>query len=119
MNGETIEFAAVRHGDRGFVRLSGRTWRVSLLDLRQAAGRLGEGVDDIRAPMPGVVVSVHKREGDAVRRGEAVATLESMKLQIALAAPRDGIIAAISKQAEETVGKDEIVATLVAAGDAE
>jgi acetyl/propionyl-CoA carboxylase alpha subunit len=119
IDGESIDFAAVSDGNAGFVRLRGRTWQVSLLDPRQAAGNLDESLDDIRAPMPGVVVSVHKREGDAVLRGEAIVTIESMKLQMALAAPRDGIVASLSKKAEEAVDKDELVATLVAAGDAE
>ena len=51
----------------------------------EAAGGLAESLDEIRAPMPGVIVSVHKAEGDAVRRGEAIVTIESMKLQMALA----------------------------------
>ena len=119
IDGELIDLTAAREGNAGFVRLRGRTWQVSLLDPREAAGSLGENVDEIRAPMPGVVVSVHKREGDAVRRGEAIVTIESMKLQMALAAPRDGIVASLSKKAEEAVDKDEIVATLVAASGAE
>jgi 3-methylcrotonyl-CoA carboxylase alpha subunit len=113
IDGEPIDVAFARDGDAGFVRLRGRTWKVRLVDPRQAAGDFGEGLAEIRAPMPGVVVSVNKAKGDAVRRGEAIATIESMKLQIALAAPRDGIIATLNKKAEETVDRDEIVATLV------
>jgi biotin carboxyl carrier protein len=119
IDGEPIDFAAVSDGNVGFVRLRNRTRQVALLDSRQTAGSLDESLDDIRAPMPGVVVSVHKGAGDAVRRGEAILTIESMKLQMALTAPRDGIVASLSKRAEDAVDKDEIVASLVAASGAE
>jgi len=119
IDGESIELAAAREGNACSVRLRGRTWLVSQVDRREASGSLSEAVDEIHAPMPGVIVSVHKREGDTVRRGEAVVTIESMKLQMALAAPRDGIIASLSKKAEDAVDKDEIVATLAAASGAE
>jgi len=119
IDGEPIDFAAVSDGNVGFVRLRNRTRQVALLDSRQTAGSLDESLDDIRAPMPGVVVSVHKGAGDAVRRGEAILTIESMKLQMALTAPRDGIVASLGKRAEDAVDKDEIVASLVAAGGAE
>ena len=119
IDGEPIDFAAVSDGNVGFVRLRNRTRQVALIDSRQTAGSLDESLDDIRAPMPGVVVSVHKGAGDAVRRGEAILTIESMKLQMALTAPRDGIVASLSKRAEDAVDKDEIVASLVAAGGAE
>jgi biotin carboxyl carrier protein len=119
VDGAPIDFAAAADGNTAFIRLRARTWQVSLVDPREAAGSLNEGVNDIRAPMPGLVVSVHKAEGDAVRRGETIVTIESMKLQMALAAPRDGIIARLIKKADETFDKDEIVATLVVAGATE
>ena len=62
--------------------------------------------------MPGAVVSVQKRAGDKVTRGEAIVTIESMKLQTALPAPRDGVIAKILKGEGETFEKDEIIVTL-------
>jgi biotin carboxyl carrier protein len=119
IDGAPVEFVAVSDGDIGFVRLRARTWQVSLVNPSQAAGGVNESANDIRAPMPGIVVSVHKAEGDAVRRGETIVTIESMKLQMALAAPRDGIIARLIKKVDETFDRDEIVATLVVAGAAE
>jgi biotin carboxyl carrier protein len=61
---------------------------------------------------PGAVVSVQKHAGDAVKRGEAVVTIESMKLQTVLPAPRDGVIAKILKGEGETFEKDEVIVTL-------
>jgi acetyl/propionyl-CoA carboxylase alpha subunit len=119
VDGEAVEIAACREGDAAFVWLRGRTWNVQWIDPRRAAGGFAENLDEIRAPMPGVIVSVNKAKGEMVRRGEAVVTIESMKLQMSLPAPRDGIVAALNKAVEDSVAKDEIVATLFAAGGAE
>ena len=115
VNGRVVDFVAARDGTTSFVRLDGRSWRISAVDPRDNSAGLAGG-SDIRAPMPGVIVSLHKQEGEAVKRGETVVTIESMKLQMALPAPRDGIIARLLKKADETFDKDEVVATLAADG---
>jgi acetyl/propionyl-CoA carboxylase alpha subunit len=115
INDETIEFAAACEGATCFVRLAGRTWRVALSKDARANDGDRDGPDEIRAPMPGVVVSIHHRPGDAVQRGDTIVTIESMKLQLALSAPRNGIVAALFKQANEAVDKNEVIASLASA----
>lgn len=112
IDGRRIGFAEARDGNTVHLRIGGRTWSVGLVDPRDAARDHGGGADEIRAPMPGAVVSVHRRENEAVKRGETVLTIESMKLQTALAAPRDGIIARLLKGEGETFDKDEVVAVM-------
>jgi biotin carboxyl carrier protein len=63
--------------------------------------------------MPGTVVSIHKSAGNIISRGDALLTIESMKLQMALSAPRDGVVAEILRQEGERFDKDDIVARLV------
>lgn len=46
----------------------------------------------VRAPMSGRVVAVMVAEGDAVERGQTLAVLESMKMEMPLAAPSTGCI---------------------------
>jgi biotin carboxyl carrier protein len=112
INGRVVDFLVANDRAVSFVRFNAQTLQVSAADSGgNAAG--AESGSDIRAPMPGVVVSLHKQEGDAVARGETIVTIESMKLQMALAAPRDGVIARLLKKTDETFDKDEIVATLV------
>jgi biotin carboxyl carrier protein len=113
VEGKTINFIAARDANTCFVRLAAKTWRISLFDPVGASGSAREGVGEIRAPMPGVVVSLHKKEGDAVQRGETIVTIESMKLQMALAAPRDGIVDRLVKQPNEAFDKDEIIASVL------
>jgi biotin carboxyl carrier protein len=113
VEGKTINFVAARDANTCFVRLAAKTWRISLFGPAGDAGGATEGVGEIRAPMPGVVVSVHKKQGDVVQRGETIVTIESMKLQMALAAPRDGIVDRLVKQPNEAFDKDEIIASVL------
>lgn len=43
------------------------------------------------APMPGKVVSFAVKAGDAVKKGQALAVMEAMKMEHTIAAPADGI----------------------------
>lgn len=101
-----------------FVRIDGRTHEVVLIDPREETAGHDGTRDEIHAPMPGAVVSVHKQAGEQVVRGETVLTIESMKLQTALAAPRDGRLRDVLKKTGETFDKDELLARLEPADEA-
>ena len=81
-------FIATR-SDVHFIHWRGRSHRIeawNALDrARQAALRAG-GAEEIRAPMPGVVVGVTVQLGAEVEPGAVLLTIESMKLQTAIAA---------------------------------
>jgi 3-methylcrotonyl-CoA carboxylase alpha subunit len=111
MGGHALPFARATVGDRQFVRAAGRTFDIGFVDPFSRASA-GSGLDVVRAPMPGAVISVHRQAGDRVARGEALVTIESMKLQTALPSPRDGILAAVHRSEGETFEKDAIIATL-------
>lgn len=90
-------FIATR-GDVHFVHWRGRSHRVeawNALDReREKAIRAG-GAEQIRAPMPGVVVSIAAKAGDAVEIGALLLTIESMKLQTAITASHPARVAEI------------------------
>ena len=111
--GTALHFTRAHSGEKQIVRLGGRSYETALVDPRSEA-QTGHDEDVVRAPMPGLVVSLHKKVGDMVRRGETIITIESMKLQTALLAPRDGSIAELLRQEGETFEKDEIVVRLEA-----
>jgi acetyl/propionyl-CoA carboxylase alpha subunit len=110
----SIARALVDDGGREtcFVRIAGRTHEVALIDPREQSAGHDATRDEIHAPMPGAIVSVHKQAGEQVARGETVITIESMKLQTALAAPRDGRLRDVLKAAGETFDKDELLVRL-------
>jgi biotin carboxyl carrier protein len=110
--GIVVPLARAHVGPRQIVRLEGRTFEAELVDPRSAATGASPGQDAVKAPMPGAIVAVHKATGDPVKRGEAVVTIESMKLQMALPALRDGVIAELLYAEGGTFEKDEIIARL-------
>jgi acetyl/propionyl-CoA carboxylase alpha subunit len=76
------------------VRLNGHTHTVHFIRRERAAGA-GEGQEEIRASMPGVVVAVHTSPGQAVKAGDKLLTLESMKLQMTIVATHEGTVAQV------------------------
>ena len=65
-----------------------------------AAGGAGTAVT---SPLPGVILDVCVKEGDAVKRGQTVVVLEAMKMENAIEATADGTVTAIK------VGKGDSV----------
>ncbi len=76
------------------VRLNGHTHTVHLIRRERASGA-GEGQEEIRASMPGVVVAVHASAGQGVKAGDKLLTLESMKLQMTIVATHEGTVAQV------------------------
>jgi len=121
LDGNTVAVArAIEDAGREtcFVRIDGRTHEVVLIDPREEFAGHDAARDEIHAPMPGAIVSIHKSAGEQVTRGETVITIESMKLQTALAAPRDGRLRDVLKKPGETFDKDELLARLEPADEA-
>lgn len=112
VNGRDVAYRQARSGNTAFLHMHGRIWTVEFVDPRDAARAEAAGSDEIRAPMPGAVVSVDKQAGEAVRMGETVMTIESMKLQTSLVAPRDGILGQVLHEVGSTFDKDEVVAVM-------
>ncbi len=63
----------------------------------------------LAAPMPGVIHTVAVKPGQTVRRGEALLSLESMKLETQLRADRDGVIAAVHVRVGDKVSAHELL----------
>ena len=72
---------------------TGRTFEAGLVDPRAEAGAGGGGAGSRQGADAGRRRLGAQGGGDAVKRGETIVTIESMKLQTALVAPRDGVIA--------------------------
>jgi 3-methylcrotonyl-CoA carboxylase alpha subunit len=56
------------------------------------AGEAPAEVGRLTAPMPGKVVSFAVKAGDSVKRGQALAVMDAMKMEHTIAAPIDGVV---------------------------
>lgn len=63
----------------------------------------------IKAPMPGLILSVNVEEGQEVVEGETLMILEAMKMENSITAPKDGIIKAVNVKSGGAVEKGELM----------
>jgi len=60
-------------------------------------------------PMPGLVVSINVEEGDEVQEGQALATVEAMKMENVLRAEKKSVVAAIKAAPGDSLAVDEVI----------
>lgn len=66
----------------------------------------------IKAPLPGVIVNIKVKVGDAVKASDVVVGLEAMKMENAIHAGRDGKVAAINVNVGDSVLEGTALVTL-------
>ncbi|MGY5148722.1 MAG: acetyl-CoA carboxylase biotin carboxyl carrier protein subunit [Candidatus Nitrosopumilus sp. bin_68KS] len=66
----------------------------------------------LKSQIPGKVVSIAVAEGDSVKKGDVVCTLESMKMQVSVKAHKDGIIKSIKIKETASVAKGDPIADI-------
>lgn len=64
------------------------------------------------SPLPGSIIKVLVSEGQAVKKGDTLLTLESMKMENAVAAEQDGTVKQICVTAGQTVMQDDVLIVL-------
>ncbi len=98
------------------LRLRGADLKVHVFSERQAelARLMPEKVPAdtsklLLCPMPGMVVSISVEEGDEVYEGQALATIEAMKMENILRAERKGKVAKVNAVAGASLAVDEVI----------
>lgn len=71
----------------------------------------GDG-EVVPAPMAGIVLSVNKNIGDAVKKGDVLVILEAMKMENEILAPCDGVVKAIHVSSNESVESNQPLLTI-------
>jgi biotin carboxyl carrier protein len=120
VDGRSHESYIYQGDDNWQVLMRGRLYPVTVEDEREkrlraaAGGGVAEtGEFHLRAPMPGLVVALPVAEGEAVKRGQVILILESMKMQNELKAPRDGTIGRIRVRPGETVEQKQTLLSMM------
>jgi len=60
-------------------------------------------------PMPGLIVKVDVQEGDEVQEGQALCTVEAMKMENILRAERTGTVSKINAAAGDSLAVDDVI----------
>ena len=66
-------------------------------------------VNEIKAPMPGLILDISVEAGQEVKENDALLILEAMKMENIITSPRDGIIKNISVAKGNAVDKNELL----------
>ena len=70
------------------------------------------GGAQIKSPLPGSVIKVLVSVGQAVKKGDTLLTLESMKMENAIMAENDGVVKQIAVSAGQNVMQDDLLIVL-------
>lgn len=66
----------------------------------------------VKSPLPGSVIKVLVSEGQAVKKGDTLLTLESMKMENAIMAEQDGTVKQIAVTPGQNVMQDDLLVVL-------
>ncbi|MCZ2441247.1 MAG: carbamoyl-phosphate synthase subunit L, partial [Burkholderiales bacterium] len=108
--GRTLELALV--GNAHGIELSSPLGRSVFDCMPYLGGALADGAagGQLGAPMMGKVVAVKAVVGDAVKIGQTVIVLESMKMELHVTAPFDGSVAALRCKVGDMVERHQVLA---------
>ena len=110
IEGGPVEWTVTVGGRRIAVTVQGHRER-----LLAASARLGarhHPPTEVRATLPGLVVTVLARPGDAVADGQPLLVLEAMKMQNEIRAPRAGRVTAVDVEPGQTVATGALLVRL-------
>ena len=66
----------------------------------------------VKSPLPGIIISVDVKEGQAVKRGQKVAVIEAMKMENDILAEADGTITAVHTRKGDSVLEGADIVTI-------
>ncbi len=113
----TAELVKVDHAAKTFhIKINHTIYPVQLKDrfdllLEQMGMNSGSSgkVNNIKAPMPGLIIDLKVKEGDAVKQGDVLLILEAMKMENIIKSPGDGVVKAMKAKKGDSVEKNQVL----------
>ncbi len=102
------------------IGFDGRTYEIGIKDrFDQLLTSMGldkmskPKINDVKAPMPGLVLSIKVSEGQEVKKGDPILILEAMKMENVIKSPIDGTIKQIVVSEKHAVDKNQPLITFI------
>jgi propionyl-CoA carboxylase alpha chain len=110
----TVQIRPVLNGYKLFWRGHGMechvyTPREAELVRRMPERKIADHSNELRCPMPGLLVSLAVQVGQEVKAGEALAIVEAMKMQNVLRAERDTTVKKVNAKTGDSLGVDAVI----------
>ena len=96
INGQRIELAAKDRFDL-------------LLERLGMSDATATKVNELKAPMPGLIVDIRVQPGQEVAKGDPLLVLEAMKMENILKAPADGVVGSVKVNLRDNVQKGQVL----------
>jgi biotin carboxyl carrier protein len=80
-----------------------------LLEKMGMSSMASTKINEIKAPMPGLILDIKIAEGDEVKKGDPIMILEAMKMENVLKSPGEGIVKAIKVKKGDSVEKNQVL----------
>lgn len=117
----TVEVIKAEMNDKSFlVSVNGNKYQLNVKDkFDELLKSLGldnlksKKVNDIKAPMPGLVLDIRVSEGTEVKKGDPILVLEAMKMENILKSPTDGVVKTINVKKGIAVEKNQVLISFV------
>ena len=114
-----VEISEINPRDKYYKVLVNKTYFNVLINneldilIKDLGFELGSSsiVNQIDAPMPGMVLKINVKEGQDVKEDQALLILEAMKMENILSSPRDGKIKSIEVNEGAAVNKNQVLIT--------
>jgi biotin carboxyl carrier protein len=113
-NAEVVSFD--RASKTAQIRVNSNLYSVSakdqfdlLLDRMGLSNLNSAKIGELKAPMPGLVLRIFVKEGDAVSKGDNLLILEAMKMENIIKAPADAVVRTVKIIPGDKVEKAQIL----------
>ena len=95
------------------ITVNGTAYEVTVKETGSvSAPAAGAGAVKVTASVPGKVLKIVASAGQAVKAGDNIVILESMKMEIPVVAPQDGTVASIDTSEGASVENGDTLATM-------
>ncbi|QMU30291.1 acetyl-CoA carboxylase biotin carboxyl carrier protein subunit [Adhaeribacter radiodurans] len=113
----TAEVVKADYTTKSFsIKINGVLYELSLQDrFDLLLDKLGMGqvntkkINEVKAPMPGLILEIKVKVGQEVKKGDLIVILEAMKMENILKSPADGLVKVIKVDVRQNVEKNQVI----------
>lgn len=98
------------------IKINGHSYTVALKDkfdlLLEKMGMnaaAGSKINNIKAPMPGLIIDLKVKTGDSVKAGDHLVILEAMKMENIIKSPGEGTVKNVKVKKGDSVEKGQVL----------